>query len=248
MATAMATCASAAIAQSAKVPVAATTVDVRSCRAASCLAPVGLRISPDCAELQRAQSHKVAAHRRALVVTSEATKTKTPKTPAEAEWKVKREALLRAKVRSVSPKEALLLQKDQGYTIIDVRPEFEFNQAHPAGAINIQIYRLIKEWTAWDIARRAAFAFFGIFQGTEENPEFIKEVKEKLDKDSKIIVACIAGGTVKPSPNLADGSQSRSLIAAYLLTLEGYTNVVHMEGGLRTWFKDELPTEAVVQE
>lgn len=81
MATAMATCASAAIAQSAKVPVAATTVDVRSCRAASCLAPVGLRISPDCAELQRAQSHKVAAHRRALVVTSEATKTKTPKTP-----------------------------------------------------------------------------------------------------------------------------------------------------------------------
>lgn len=39
---------------------------------------------------------------------------------------------------------------------------------------------------------------------------WIAEVKEKLDKDSKIIVACIAGGTVKPSPNLADGSQSRS--------------------------------------
>lgn len=51
---------------------------------------------------------------------------------------------------------------------------FPSEQAHPAGAINIQIYRLIKEWTAWDIARRAAFAFFGIFQGTEENPEFIK--------------------------------------------------------------------------
>ena len=47
-------------------------------------------------------------------------------------------------------------------------------QAHPPGAINVQIYRLIKEWTAWDIARRAAFAFFGIFSGTEENPEFIQ--------------------------------------------------------------------------
>lgn len=47
-------------------------------------------------------------------------------------------------------------------------------QAHPEGAINVQIYRLIKEWTAWDIARRAAFAFFGIFSGTEENPEFIR--------------------------------------------------------------------------
>lgn len=49
-------------------------------------------------------------------------------------------------------------------------------QAHPPGAVNVQIYRLIKEWTAWDIARRAAFAFFGIFSGTEENPEFIQSM------------------------------------------------------------------------
>jgi hypothetical protein len=52
--------------------------------------------------------------------------------------------------------------------------DFISMQAHPPGAVNVQIYRLIKEWTAWDIARRAAFAFFGIFAGTEENPEFIK--------------------------------------------------------------------------
>lgn len=51
-------------------------------------------------------------------------------------------------------------------------------QAHPPGAINVQIYRLIKEWTAWDIARRAAFLFFGIFSGTEENPEFIQSMKQ----------------------------------------------------------------------
>lgn len=49
-------------------------------------------------------------------------------------------------------------------------------QAHPPGAINVQIYRLIKEWTAWDIARRAAFAFFGIFAGTEENPDFLESM------------------------------------------------------------------------
>lgn len=49
-------------------------------------------------------------------------------------------------------------------------------QAHPPGAINVQVYRLIKEWTAWDIARRAAFAFFGIFSGTEENPDFIQSM------------------------------------------------------------------------
>lgn len=49
-------------------------------------------------------------------------------------------------------------------------------QGHPPGSINVQIYRLIKEWTAWDIARRAGFAFFGIFAGTEENPDFMKSM------------------------------------------------------------------------
>ena len=49
-------------------------------------------------------------------------------------------------------------------------------QAYPAGAVNVQVYRLIKEWTAWDIARRAAFAFFGIFSGTEANPEFLNGI------------------------------------------------------------------------
>lgn len=38
----------------------------------------------------------------------------------------------------------------------------------------MQIYRLIKEWMTWDVARRVAFALFGIFQGTEENPEFLE--------------------------------------------------------------------------
>lgn len=42
------------------------------------------------------------------------------------------------------------------------------------GAINVQIYRLIKGWTTWDIARRVALAFFGIISGTEENSEFLK--------------------------------------------------------------------------
>lgn len=60
-------------------------------------------------------------------------------------------------------------------------------QAHPPGAINVQIYRLIKEWTAWDIARRAAFAFFGIFSGTEENPEFMKSKAQLLNKSIRTV-------------------------------------------------------------
>ncbi|KAF5731300.1 hypothetical protein HS088_TW19G00907 [Tripterygium wilfordii] len=67
-------------------------------------------------------------------------------------------------------------------------------------------------------------------------------VESTLNKDAKIIVACSAGGTMKPSQNLPEGQQSRSLIAAYLLVLNGYKNVFHLEGGLYTWFKEELPT------
>ncbi|KAK9145722.1 hypothetical protein Sjap_005625 [Stephania japonica] len=168
--------------------------------------------------------------------------TKPAKSPAaEEEWKIKREVLLEKRVRSVDVKEALRLQKENNFVILDVRPEAEFKEGHPPGAINVQIYRLIKEWTAWDIARRAAFAFFGIFSGTEENPEFLKTVESKLDKDSKIIVACTSGGTMRPSQNLPEGKQSRSLIAAYLLVLNGYTNVFHLDGGLYTWFKEGLP-------
>eukprot|EP00249_Psilotum_nudum_P000155 c10559_g1_i1 orf=497-1192(-) len=169
--------------------------------------------------------------------------TKTPKTPAEEDWKVKRDYLMKKQVRSVNAKEAYRLQQKEGYVILDVRPEGNFKEEHPAGAMNVEIYRLIKEWTPWDIARRAAFAFFGIFSGTEENPDFLNDIRLKLDKNAKIIVGCSAGGTLKPSPNLADGQQSRSLIAAYLLELDGYKNVLHLEGGLRSWFKEGLPTE-----
>ncbi|KAL8257308.1 hypothetical protein R6Q59_029349 [Mikania micrantha] len=170
--------------------------------------------------------------------------TKPAKSPAEQEWKIKRELLLEKKVRSVDVKEALRLQQENNFVILDVRPEAEFKEGHPPGAINVQIYRLIKEWTAWDIARRVAFAFFGIFAGTEENPEFLQSVESKLDKNSKIIVACSSGGTMKPTQNLPEGQQSRSFIAAYLLVLNGYTNVFHLEGGLYQWFKEDLPIES----
>lgn len=40
----------------------------------------------------------------------------------------------------------------------------------------------------------------------------------------------------------------RSLIAAYLLVLNGYKNVYHLEGGLYTWFKEGLPAAAAAEE
>ena len=37
-------------------------------------------------------------------------------------------------------------------------------------------------------------------------------VESKINKNAKIIVACSAGGTMKPSQNLPEGQQSRSVI------------------------------------
>uniref|UniRef100_A0A2P2MHG2 Uncharacterized protein n=1 Tax=Rhizophora mucronata TaxID=61149 RepID=A0A2P2MHG2_RHIMU len=39
-------------------------------------------------------------------------------------------------------------------------------------------------------------------------------VESKIDKNAKIIVACSAGGTLKPSPNLPEGQQSRSVCSS----------------------------------
>lgn len=176
---------------------------------------------------------------RRLIIRNASTKPVKP--AAEVEWKQKRELLLEKRVRSVDVKEALRLQKENNFVILDVRPEAEFKEGHPVGAINVEMYRLIKEWTPWDIARRLGFAFFGIFSGTEENPEFMQSVEAKLRKDAKIIVACSSGGTMKPTQNLPEGQQSRSLIAAYLLVLNGYKNVFHLEGGVYTWSREGLP-------
>ncbi|KAJ8446241.1 hypothetical protein Cgig2_016012 [Carnegiea gigantea] len=253
----------------------------------------------------RIQSRRLNCHSMPMRLSIRNAATKPAKSPAEEEWKVKREVLLQKRfyvdmdkpkiceqdnhietqatnlentpdhfgqaseihsfqavpdensmmpegtapwlhksknmVRSVEVKEALRLLNENNFVMLDVRPEAEFKEGHAPGAINVQIYRLIKEWTAWDIARRAAFAFFGIFSGTEENPNFLPEVEAKIDKNAKIIVACSAGGTMRPSPNLREGQQSRSLIAAYLLVLDGYTNVFHLDGGLYNWLKEGLP-------
>ncbi|KAH0899994.1 LOW QUALITY PROTEIN: hypothetical protein HID58_049562, partial [Brassica napus] len=92
---------------------------------------------------------------------------------AEVDWRQKREFLLEKRVKGVDVKEALRLQKENNFLILDVRPEAKL-KGHPPGAINVEMYRLIREWTPWDIARRLGSAFFRIFSGTEENPEFIQ--------------------------------------------------------------------------
>ncbi|MEC9351700.1 MAG: rhodanese-like domain-containing protein [Planctomycetota bacterium] len=104
-------------------------------------------------------------------------------------------------IRRIDPEEARqLLDSQEGYTYLDVRSEEEFAQGHVPGAVNIPV---------------ASSNPLG--PGLVANPDFNKQVAEQLDKDSKIITACLRGG--------------RSLKAAMMLTAEGYTGIVDMLGG-----------------
>ena len=104
-------------------------------------------------------------------------------------------------IRRLDPEEARqLLDSQEGYTYLDVRSEEEFAQGHVPGAVNIPV---------------ATSNPLG--PGLVANPNFNKQVAAQLDKDSKIITACLRGG--------------RSLKAAMMLTAEGYTGIVDMLGG-----------------
>ena len=104
-------------------------------------------------------------------------------------------------IRRIDPEEARqLLDSQDGYTYLDVRSEEEFAQGHVPGAVNIPV---------------ATSNPLG--PGLMANPDFNRQVAEQLDKDSKIITACLRGG--------------RSLKAAMMLTAEGYTGIVDMLGG-----------------
>ena len=158
-----------------------------------------------------------------------------PTTPKA--WAEMRQELLAAGVKSVEPEVALEMQGN-GYSILDIRTGPEYEDTHAAGAVSAPLYRPITNWDARSIARRAAFAFFGVFNGTEESPTFLDDAEEALEgKKSKVIVYCGVGGSMVPTTNLAEGMQSRSLIACSELVNAGYTDVCHMLNGIYGWDK-----------
>jgi rhodanese-related sulfurtransferase len=93
-------------------------------------------------------------------------------------------------------------------------------------------------WSPVKFLRRAVFAFFGILDGTEHNPDFVKQAAAAAPR-KQVSVFCNTGGslfdpTYKPS---AFGQQSRSLSAAYELVKAGF-KVQVLEGGLAVWIKE----------
>jgi rhodanese-related sulfurtransferase len=102
--------------------------------------------------------------------------------------------------KRVPPKEAYDLL-NEGYQYLDVRTEEEFDEGHPAGAVNVPY------------AIRAS----GNTRGLQANPNFVDEVVAKFTKTAKLVVGCKSGG--------------RSLNAARTLLAAGFVDVVEQRAG-----------------
>ena len=55
--------------------------------------------------------------------------------------------------------------------------------------------------------RRAGFAFFGIFNGTEFNPNFFDDIEGAVNKSKGAVLVCGVGGVLEPLGK--GGRQSR---------------------------------------
>ncbi len=79
-------------------------------------------------------------------------------------------------IQNISPQEAKdILESDQDYVYVDVRSEFEFEQGHPAPAINIPIKQVNQS-----------------SQMLEDNPDFLAVFEANCPKDAKLIIGCAA--------------------------------------------------------
>ncbi|KAK9842296.1 hypothetical protein WJX81_005104 [Elliptochloris bilobata] len=154
-------------------------------------------------------------------------------------------------VKLISAQELLFAQAD-GVPVIDIRPPPEFDAGHIEGSVNVPLYRLITGWDTRKFLRRAGFAFFGVLNGTEVNPDFHSEVAAAADQAKGAVLICNMGGTMDDSKTKQGGMQSRSLMAAYELTNLGFkTGLRVLKGGFYEWRKSGrrvVTREEVVEE
>ena len=80
-------------------------------------------------------------------------------------------------VKNVGVKDARTLQTDEGHTYIDVRSAPEYEQGHPAGALNVPLLH-------FDPATRQM----------QPNLDFLAVVKSTQATDAKLLIGCQMGG------------------------------------------------------
>jgi rhodanese-related sulfurtransferase len=127
--------------------------------------------------------------------------------------------------------------------LLDVSPAEEFADWHAKGSLSAPSVRYGVANDLRSALRTAAFASLSV-KPTEEVPreEFLAAAGAALGGTAAgVVVACAAGGALRPTVNFPAGQASRSLFAAAALISSGAVppaRVAHLSGGLSSWFKD----------
>lgn len=109
-----------------------------------------------------------------------------------------RELIQSGKVRPIVSKDAAMAMKSEGYTLLDIRPDWEREKARVSGSLHVPLFvkdmdnsiiTLLKKWVH--------FGYIGLWTGqsfTMINPDFLSQVEAGVpDKNSKLLVACGEG-------------------------------------------------------
>lgn len=150
------------------------------------------------------------------------------------------DTLQEQKVSFISPQEAVFAQ-ERGVPIVDVRPAVDHYCSRIPGSVGVPFMRSITGNSVRQNLRRAGFAFFGIFNGTEFNPQFFEQIEQAVDRRKGAVLVCGIGGILEPLGR--GGRQSRSLMAAYELASSGYKKVSILQGGFNEWQRSGRPLD-----
>ncbi|CAM6106493.1 unnamed protein product [Calypogeia fissa] len=129
-----------------------------------------------------------------------------------------------AAVKYVTAEEAKELVDEDGYTIVDIRDQVQYERAHIPTAVHIPYFIKNEDMDISTIINRQLHNnFAGLFYGlayTKQNPEFNSTITKKFPKDSKILLVCNEG--------------LRSGFASGRLEELGYQNLAYISSGLQS--------------
>jgi rhodanese-related sulfurtransferase len=128
-------------------------------------------------------------------------------------------------VKSVTVRDAAQRQSE-GYTYIDVRSVPEFDQGHPAGAINIPLIH--------QDPRTGQMM---------PNREFLQVVQANFAPDAKLLIGCQVGGRSAQAAQILAGSgyaDVSNVLGGYGGARDQFTGAVRAEG----WAQAGLPVES----
>ena len=151
-------------------------------------------------------------------------------------------------LRSVTPDEAAIMIDEGKAVLLDVRLAEDHAESRPQGSVSCPAFRVIKAEDGAGMQRmlKGLLMRANGVNPTEAHPDFPARSAAAAGSDKIVILACEAGGTPFATPNFPTGKASRSLKACWKLMHSNALpseRVVHLSGGVLSWFREGLPME-----